>query len=88
MGIPEVDDVPEKLRAVGTALGVTDPASSPTGVTKREIDVARALVMTATSKPKVAYLNVRGGGTQRTCGSSTAGAALTKLIQAVHPEVR
>ena len=80
---PAVDDVPEKIRAVGAALGVPDQANSLALATKQEIDAARALAARATSRPKVAYLNVRGGGTQQIWGSGTAGAAMIEASGAV-----
>jgi len=80
---PAVDDVPQKIRAVGAALGVADQANSLATATKQEIDAARSLAVRAESRPKVAYLNVRGGGTQQIWGSGTAGAAMIEAAGAV-----
>jgi iron complex transport system substrate-binding protein len=73
---PAVESAPAKIRAVGEALGVADAAATLASTTQAEIDTARALAAKATSRPKVAYLNVRGGGTQQIWGAGTAGAAM------------
>ena len=73
---PTVESVPEKIRAVAEALGVAERGNELARSTQAEIDGARALAAKATSRPKVAYLNVRGGGTQQIWGEGTAGAAM------------
>ena len=73
---PAVESVPDKIRAVAEALGVTERGDEIARATQREIDDARALAARATTRPKVAYLNVRGGGTQQIWGEGTSGAAM------------
>jgi len=73
---PAVESVPEKIRAVAAALGVPERGDSVARQTQTDIDAARTLAAKATTKPKVAYLNVRGGGTQQVWGEGTAGAAM------------
>jgi iron complex transport system substrate-binding protein len=80
---PAVEDVPAKIRAIAAALGVPERGDQIARTTQAEIDAARALAAKATNRPKVAYLNVRGGGTQQIWGEGTAGAAMIGAAGAV-----
>ncbi len=61
----------EKIRAVGTALGVPAAAEQLAAQTQREIDEAQALATRAATKPRVMFLNMRGTAVQQIAGTNT-----------------
>ncbi|MEA2529634.1 MAG: heme transport system substrate-binding protein [Thermomicrobiales bacterium] len=74
---PQTIEAPTaKIRAVAEALGVTDAGEELAAKTQQEIDEARALAATATSKPTVLFLYVRGGGTQLIGGAGSVADAM------------
>ncbi len=60
--------IPDKIRLIATALGVPVQGETLVAKLQKDIDAAKALAATATSKPKVAFLNLRGPGTQQIWG--------------------
>jgi iron complex transport system substrate-binding protein len=66
-----------KIRAVSAALGLPAVGEALAAQTQSEIDAATVRAATATSKPTVLFLYVRGGGTQLIGGvGSIADAAI------------
>jgi iron complex transport system substrate-binding protein len=61
----------QKITGVAAALGVADTGEALAAKTQAEIDAALALAATATSKPRVAFLYVRGTTTQMIAGEGT-----------------
>jgi iron complex transport system substrate-binding protein len=74
---PQTIEAPiAKIRSVAAALGLKDQGEALATKTQAEIDDARALAATATSKPKVMFLYVRGGGTQLIGGAGSVADAM------------
>ncbi|MGD9892387.1 MAG: hemin ABC transporter substrate-binding protein [Dehalococcoidia bacterium] len=71
-----LDGAVEKIRAVAAALGVPERGGQIAAQTQTEIAAAQALAATATSKPRVAFLYVRGAATQQLGGKGTSADAL------------
>lgn len=69
--VVSLDDVTRKIREVGTALGVPNRAELLAQQTKKEIDEALALAAKAKSKPRVAFLYLRGSTTQVMMGKGS-----------------
>ncbi len=63
-----IDGIPTKIRNIATALGVPNRGAALIASEQQSVADAKALVAKATSKPKVAFLNIRGGGTQQIWG--------------------
>jgi len=63
-----IDGIPTKIRNIAAALGVPNRGTQLIAGEQQSVADARALVAKATSKPKVAFLNIRGGGTQQIWG--------------------
>ena len=63
-----IDGIPTKIRNIATALGVPNRGAALIASEQQSVNDAKALVAKATSKPKVAFLNIRGGGTQQIWG--------------------
>lgn len=63
-----IDDIPTKIRNIAAALGVPLRGAQLIATEQQSVNEAKALVAKATSKPKVAFLNIRGGGTQQIWG--------------------
>jgi len=81
---PQTLDAPaEKIRAVAEALGVADAGEELANRVQSEIDAARELAAQATSKPRVLFLYVRGGGTQLIGGAGTVSAAMIEGAGAI-----
>jgi iron complex transport system substrate-binding protein len=75
---PGLESVAPKIRAVATALGVPARGETLAAQTQHELDAATTLAATVASKPKVAFLNLRGASTQQIWGKGTvADAVLT-----------
>ena len=60
--------IPDKIRIIAQAVGLPGRGDQLVAKTQSDIDAARALAAKAVSKPKVAFLNLRGGGTQQIWG--------------------
>jgi len=71
-----LEAVPGKIRDVATALGVAETGQRVAAQTQSEIDAAKALAAKATSKPRVAFLYLRGGSTQQIGGTGSSADAL------------
>jgi iron complex transport system substrate-binding protein len=71
-----LDGAVEKIRAVAAALGVPERGGQIAAQTQTEIDAAQALAAKATSKPRVAFLYVRGAATQQLGGKGTSADSL------------
>lgn len=65
-----------KQRTVAQALGVPEVGEALAARTQQEIDAALALAARATTKPRAAFLYVRGATTQMIAGKGTAASAL------------
>jgi iron complex transport system substrate-binding protein len=65
-----------KIRTVATALGVPEAGTRLAAQTQQEIDAATALAARATSRPRVAFLYVRGNTTQMIGGKDSGAEAL------------
>jgi iron complex transport system substrate-binding protein len=74
---PQTIEAPvAKIRAVAEALGVVDAGETLATRVQAEIDEATALAATATSKPRVLFVYVRGGGTQLIGGAGSVADAM------------
>jgi iron complex transport system substrate-binding protein len=74
---PQTIEAPTaKIRSVAAALGVTEAGEALAAKTQAEIDEAKALAATATSKPTVMFLYVRSGGIQLIGGSGSVADAM------------
>jgi iron complex transport system substrate-binding protein len=74
--VSSLDDVTRKINDVATALGVPNRGKLLADETKREIDEALALAAKAKSKPRVAFLYLRGSTTQVMAGKGSGGDVL------------
>lgn len=63
-----LESVGPRIREVAAALGLPDAGATLATRTQTEIDAAKALAATSTSRPRVAFINVRSGGTQQIWG--------------------
>ncbi|HLZ70389.1 MAG TPA: ABC transporter substrate-binding protein [Dehalococcoidia bacterium] len=63
-----IDGIPTKIRNIAAALGVPGRGAALIAAEQQSVNEAKALAAKATSKPKVAFLNIRGGGTQQIWG--------------------
>lgn len=63
-----IDGIPTKIRNIAAALGVPNRGAQLIASEQQSVNDAKALVAKATSKPKVAFLNIRSGGTQQIWG--------------------
>jgi iron complex transport system substrate-binding protein len=74
---PQTIEAPvAKILAVAEALGLPEAGEALAAKTGLEIEEARELAAQATSKPKVLFLYVRGGGTQLIGGEGSVADAL------------
>lgn len=80
---PTIESVPVKIREVAAALGVPERGEELARTAQAEIDAARALAARATTKPRVAFLNVRGAGTQQIWGKGTVANAMITAAGAI-----
>lgn len=62
----------DEIKQVGAALGIPDEGNTLATSLETQLKDAEALAATATSKPRVAFLYIRGQGTQMIAGSGTA----------------
>ena len=72
--VPEIEELtagPTKLRLVGQALGVPKRGAKLAAQVAGQIALARREAARATSKPRVAFLYVRGGPVQLIGGTET-----------------
>ncbi len=60
--------IPDKITLIASALGVPAQGTALVAKLQKDITTAKALAASATSKPKVAFLNLRGPGTQQIWG--------------------
>ncbi len=81
--VKSLDDVPGKIRNVATALGVPNRGELLATQTKAEIDEAVALAKKATSKPRVAFLYLRGSTTQVIMGRGSGADVLITAAGAI-----
>lgn len=65
-----------KIREVGAALGIANVAEALAHKVEREIETARSYAATATSKPRVMLLYLRGEGTQLIGGAGVVSEAM------------
>lgn len=74
---PQTIEAPTaKIRSVAAALGLAQVGEQLAAKTQAEIDAGRKLAAQATSKPKVLFLYVRGGGTQLIGGKGSVADAI------------
>jgi iron complex transport system substrate-binding protein len=74
---PQTIEAPvSKIRDVAAALGLPEAGEALAAKTELEIAEAREFAATATSKPKVLFLYVRGGGTQLIGGAGSVADAI------------
>ncbi len=74
---PQTIEAPvAKIRSVAEALGVKGAGEALATKVQADIDAATALAATATSKPKVLFIYVRGGGTQLIGGEGSVADAM------------
>ncbi|PFG72840.1 heme/hemin ABC transporter substrate-binding protein [Tepidiforma thermophila] len=69
--VSSLDDIQRKITDVATALGVPNRGRLLAQQTKAEIDEALALAAKATSKPRVAFLYLRGSTVQTMAGKGS-----------------
>lgn len=69
--VTSLEGVYEKIANVSTALGVPNRGTLLNQQVKTDVDAATALAAKATSKPKVAFLYLRGASTQQIMGSGS-----------------
>jgi len=81
--VSSLDDVTRKINDVATALGVPNRGKLLADETKREIDEALALAAKATSKPRVAFLYLRGSTTQVMMGKGSGADVLITAAGAI-----
>ncbi len=72
-----------KIRAVAEALGIAAAGEELASRVQAEIDAARDLAAQATSRPRVLFLYVRGGGTQLLAGAGTVANAMIEAAGAI-----
>ncbi|GIW13621.1 MAG: hemin ABC transporter substrate-binding protein [Tepidiforma sp.] len=81
--VSSLDDVTRKINDVATALGVPNRGKLLAAQTKQEIDEAVALAAKATSKPRVAFLYLRGSTTQVIMGKGSGADVLITAAGAI-----
>ncbi len=74
-----LDTPAAKIRTIATAMGIPATGEALARQTQMEIDTAKALAAKATSKPRVAFLNLRGNQVQQLSGK---GAPAQAVIEA------
>jgi iron complex transport system substrate-binding protein len=74
--VMSLEGIAPKIRGVAAALGVAPAGDALAAQTTAEIEAAKRLAQQATSKPRVAFLYVRGGATQQIGGVGTSADAL------------
>ena len=80
-----VDSVTQKIRTVAGALGVPEQGEALATRTQSEINAARTLAAKAETKPRVAFLYIRGGTpTQQIAGKNTAADAVISAAGALN----
>ncbi|MGC4108756.1 MAG: hemin ABC transporter substrate-binding protein [Thermomicrobiales bacterium] len=62
----------DEIKQVGTALGIPAEGEALATTLETQLQEAEALAATATSKPRVAFLYIRGQGTQMIAGAGTS----------------
>ncbi|MGC4190292.1 MAG: hemin ABC transporter substrate-binding protein [Thermomicrobiales bacterium] len=62
----------DEIKQVGAALGIPEEGDALATSLETQLKDAEALAATATSKPRVAFLYIRGQGTQMIAGTGTA----------------
>lgn len=82
--VSSLDDVTRKINDVATALGVPNRGKLLADETKREIDEALALAAKAKSKPRVAFLYLRGSTTQVMMGKGSGADVLITAAGAIY----
>jgi iron complex transport system substrate-binding protein len=81
---PQTIEAPTaKIRAVAAALGIPSAGEELANRVQAEIDAARELAAQATSRPRVLFLYVRGGGTQLLAGAGTVANAMIEAAGAI-----
>lgn len=71
-----LEGVPLKIRTVAAALGVPATGDALAAQTQQKLTAATTLAATATSRPSVAFLYLRGTATQQIGGKNSAADAL------------
>lgn len=81
--VASLDDVPKKITNVAAALGVPNRGELLAAQTKAEIDEALAVATKATSRPRVAFLYLRGSTTQVIMGRGSGADVLITAAGAI-----
>jgi len=81
---PAIESAATKVRAVAEVLGVPERGVELAARVQTEIEAAKTLAATASAKPKVAFLNVRGAGTQQIWGKGTPADAMLNAAGALN----
>lgn len=71
-----LDAIPQKIRDISDALGIAERGDILAKKTQGEIDAARILAATATTKPSVMFLYLRGASTQIASGKGYSAESL------------
>lgn len=78
-----IDAVPQKIRDIAGALGVAERGDVLAKQTQGEVDAARTLAKSATSRPTVMFLYLRGSATQIASGKGYSAESLITGANAV-----
>lgn len=81
--VSSLDDVSRKITDVAAALGVPNRGRLLAEQTKKDIDEALALAQRSTSKPRVAFLYLRGSTTQVIMGKGSGADVLITAAGAI-----